>query len=91
MRVLSSLLGLVALGKILGVGAVTIYTTFTTDASGRPLQPTNTNTATGPAYSGYTGVFSCQDDTISPHTPSTMEMDKTKSRKDSWIKGRYKF
>ncbi|KAF8320740.1 hypothetical protein DL93DRAFT_2073402 [Clavulina sp. PMI_390] len=36
--------------------AVTIYTTFTTDANGQPVQPSYTNTATGPAYTGYGGL-----------------------------------
>lgn len=36
--------------------AVTIYTTLT-DNNGSTVLPTNTNTATGPAYTGYTGMY----------------------------------
>lgn len=42
---------------LLRVGAVTIYTTFTTDSNGNPIKPSNTNTATGPAYSGFGGTI----------------------------------
>lgn len=37
--------------------AVTIYTTLT-ENNGSTNLPTNTNTATGPAYTGYTGTIS---------------------------------
>jgi hypothetical protein len=37
--------------------AVTVYPPFITDSDGQLLQPSITNTATGPAYSGYTGAF----------------------------------
>lgn len=40
----------------LSVRAVTIYTTFTTNRDGSPILPTNTDTAIGPAYSGFTGT-----------------------------------
>lgn len=40
----------------LHVDAVTIYTTFTTDANGNAVKPSNTNTATGPAYTGFGGT-----------------------------------
>lgn len=45
-----------ALALARSASAVTIYTTFITDSNGQPLQPSNTNTATGPAYTGFTGV-----------------------------------
>lgn len=40
----------------LGARAVTIYTTLTDNST----RPTNTDTATGPAYTGYTGTVSCK-------------------------------
>ena len=39
------------------VSAVTVYTTFLTDSNGQMIQPSNTNTAVGPAYTGFTGAF----------------------------------
>jgi hypothetical protein len=36
--------------------AVTIYTTVFTDTAGQIVEPTYTNTATGPAYTGLTGL-----------------------------------
>lgn len=44
-----------ALALVRPASAVTIYTTFITDSNGQMLQPSNTNTATGPAYTGFTG------------------------------------
>lgn len=45
-----------ALALVPRARSVTVYTTFVTDSNGQMLQPSNTNTATGPAYSGYTGA-----------------------------------
>lgn len=59
MRVLSpTLLGAALLASLpQWAGAVTLYTVFTTNKDGTPVEPTNTDTATGPAYTGYTGLF----------------------------------
>jgi hypothetical protein len=46
---------LLLLSAALCARAVTIYTTITDDNNTAAV-PTNTNTATGPAYTGYTGA-----------------------------------
>lgn len=47
-----SLSVLALLSAVLSADAVTIYTTFTTDAAGVIVQPTAVQTATGAAYTG---------------------------------------
>lgn len=58
MWIAPTLLTLTLSNALIGrVHAVTIYTTLTDDNGGSAVQPSNTNTATGPAYTGFTGAY----------------------------------
>lgn len=67
----TSLLG--ALSFAASSQAVTIYTTVNGQGTGTntaPILPTNTNTATGPAYTGYAGAFNLSFTSIIHSVPS---------------------